>query len=124
VNYLGARFTGERTALEPVLRTLNSRGLVYFDDGSSQRSLAGEIATEIGLPSIEADLTIDSDADFRSITAKLQRLEQLSHDGKIAIGVGTGLPATIEAVAAWARRLPDRGIILVPVSAAYRSRSG
>jgi polysaccharide deacetylase 2 family uncharacterized protein YibQ len=124
VNYLGARFTGERTALEPVMRTLNSRGLVYFDDGSSQRSLAGEIAAEIGLPSIEADLTIDSDADFRSISAKLQRLEQLSRGGKIAIGVGTGLPATIEAVAAWAKRLSSRGIILVPVSAAYRPRSG
>jgi polysaccharide deacetylase 2 family uncharacterized protein YibQ len=40
------------------------------------------------------------------------------------IGVGTGLPATIDAVENWAKKLESRGILLVPVSAAFRARPG
>src|SRR5262249_43328372 len=44
VNFMGGRFTAAETALAPVLREAGKRGLLYFDDGSSQRSLAGQIA--------------------------------------------------------------------------------
>ena len=124
VNYLGARFTSEMKALTPAMKMLKDRGLVYLDDGSSPRSVAEETAAGIDLPSRQADLLIDSESNFNAITAKLQKLEQLSRNGQMAIGVGTGLPATIDAVQNWAKRLEARGILLVPVSAAFRSPSG
>jgi polysaccharide deacetylase 2 family uncharacterized protein YibQ len=124
VNYLGARFTSETAALSPVMRVLKERGLVYLDDGSSQRSLTGEIAGGVDLPVRRADMIIDGDSSFSAITAKLQELEKLSRDGRIVIGVGSVLPATIEAVEAWSRKLQSRGILLVPVSAAFRTRPG
>lgn len=124
VNYLGARFTSEMKALTPAMQILKDRGLVYLDDGSSPRSVAEETAAGIDLPSRQADLLIDSESNFNAITARLQKLEQLSRNGQMAIGVGTGLPATIDAVQNWAKRLEARGILLVPVSAAFRSPSG
>ena len=42
----------------------------------------------------------------------------------MAIGSGTGLEITIEEVTDWAKSLNDRGILLVPLSAAYRGRTG
>ena len=39
-NYMGARFTANENAIGPLLREVAKRGLVYFDDGSSPRSVA------------------------------------------------------------------------------------
>jgi polysaccharide deacetylase 2 family uncharacterized protein YibQ len=124
VNYLGARFTSETTALAPVLQILKDRGLVYLDDGSSARSVAEEVAVGIDLPLRQASLVIDAANDFSSVSAKLQELEKLSRKGRIVIGVGTGFPATINAVENWAKGLRDRGVLLVPVSAAFRAPLG
>ncbi|MBV8474433.1 MAG: divergent polysaccharide deacetylase family protein, partial [Hyphomicrobiales bacterium] len=44
VNYLGGKFTADTRALSPVLAEIASRGLAYFDDGTSPRSVAGEAA--------------------------------------------------------------------------------
>ena len=124
VNYLGARLTSEPAALTPIMQTLQERGLVYVDDGSSPRSVAEEIATNVGLPIRHVDIAIDGDSDFDSISAKLRKLEEMAASGQIVIGIGTGLPATIDAVENWAKKLPSRGILLVPVSAGFRNRAG
>ena len=44
VSYMGARFTASEQGLAPVLRDAAKRGLIYVDDGSSSRSIAGQIA--------------------------------------------------------------------------------
>jgi uncharacterized protein len=124
VNYLGARFTAEKDSMIPVIQTLKDRGLAYLDDGSSSRSLGEELAATIDLPARQADVLLDGDGSFEAIKAKLQQLEDLSRSGRIVIGVGTGLPGTIEAVSIWAKKLQTQGILLVPVSAAFRSRLG
>ena len=124
VNYLGARLTSEPAALTPIMQTLQERGLVYVDDGSSPRSVAEEVATNVGLPIRHVDIAIDGDSDFDSISAKLRKLEEMAASGQIVIGIGTGLPATIDAVENWAKKLPSRGILLVPVSAGFRNRAG
>lgn len=125
VNYLGARFTSEEPSLAPVLRQLKDRGLVYLDDGTSSRSSAVDAASQIDLPVRQARLVIDAAGDFNSTTDSLRRLETMAQSGSsIVIGVGTGLPATIDAVETWAKTLESRGILLVPVSAGFRSRPG
>ncbi|MGH6874806.1 MAG: divergent polysaccharide deacetylase family protein, partial [Aestuariivirgaceae bacterium] len=124
VNYLGARLTSEPAALTPIMRTLQERGLVYVDDGSSPRSAADEVASSVGLPIRHVEIVIDGDADFDSISAKLRKLEEMGSGGRIVIGIGTGLPATIDAVENWAKKLPSRGILLVPVSAGFSNRAG
>jgi uncharacterized protein len=124
VNYLGARLTSEPAALNPIMQTLQQRGLVYIDDGSSPRSVAEEVASGIGLPIRHVDIAIDGDSKFDSISAKLRKLEEMAAGGQIVIGIGTGLPSTIDALENWTKKLPSRGILLVPVSAGFRNRAG
>jgi uncharacterized protein len=124
VNYLGARLTSEPAALNPIMQTLQQRGLVYIDDGSSPRSVSGEVASGIGLPIRHVDIAIDGDSSFDSISAKLRKLEEMAAGGRIVIGIGTGLPSTIDALENWTKKLPSRGILLVPVSAGFRNRAG
>jgi polysaccharide deacetylase 2 family uncharacterized protein YibQ len=113
-NFLGAKFTSDDLALRPVLRDIGSRGLLFFDDGSSTRSLAPTLAPQLGVPAIRADVTLDGDA----IEEALARLEATARSKGLAVGTAVGLPRTTERLARFAQGLEARGISLVPLSAA------
>jgi polysaccharide deacetylase 2 family uncharacterized protein YibQ len=123
-NYMGARFAIDDAALRPVLAELKKRGLVFLDDGSLSAGLATQLGRDIGLGTASASRVIDASTSFDDIIANLKILEDEARGGTIALGTGTGLASTIEAVAAWARDLGNRGVVLVPVSSLYRARSG
>ena len=124
INYLGAQFTSDGTNFAPVLQELKSRGLIYLDDGTSGRSMAPSLGQVIGMPVRTASEMIDSEANFNAISAALARLEDQARQDGFAIGVGTGLAITIDAINTWARDLAARNVILVPVSAAYLPLQG
>jgi polysaccharide deacetylase 2 family uncharacterized protein YibQ len=119
-NYMGARFTSSEQALQPIMKWIGKRGLVFLDDGASPRSQAVNLSTASGLPVKTANIRLDYGQTPQSIKAALGDLETLAAEQGFAVGVGTGLPLTIKFVAAWARTLADRGIELIPVSAAFR----
>lgn len=123
-NYMGARFTSNGEALVPVLRELKKRGLVYLDDGSSSRSIVASMSQVIGLPSASAHVVIDAENSYNAITAALNDLESRANQDGFAIGTGTGLSVTVDAVKTWARDLSSRGVILVPVSYAFKAQTG
>jgi polysaccharide deacetylase 2 family uncharacterized protein YibQ len=118
VNLMGARFSTSEPALAPVLRELGKRGLIYVDDGSSPRSLAGQIAGANNVPFAKAEITIDAVPSPAHIDKALARLEATAREHGMAIGVAQALPGSIERIAQWAKAAETRGIVLVPVSAA------
>jgi uncharacterized protein len=118
MNFMGGKFLGEEGAFGPMLREIGSRGLMFFDDGTSPRSLARSLAASYSVPMVKADVVIDATMKPEAIEAALGRLEAVARDKNLAIGSATVLPLTIEHVARFARALEARGIALVPVSAA------
>ena len=117
VNHLGGKFTADARALTPALSEIAARGLFYLDDGSSPRSLAGEVAPTVGLASAAADAVVDADAAPAAIDAALTRLETVARARGAAIGVATALPSSLDRIARWSAGLEARGVELVPVSA-------
>ena len=72
MNYMGARLTGDETALKPILAEVASRGLLFLDDGSSSGSRATEIP---GVGEVlRADVVLDADTTPAAIDAKLKQL--------------------------------------------------
>ena len=63
---------------------------------------------------------IDGDTSEAANGEALQRLEAMAAREGMAVGVGSGLPSTIKAVAQWVQAAKSRGIMLVPVSAYFR----
>jgi len=116
-NYMGAKFTSTEAALTPMLKEIASRGLIYADDGSSPRSMVDQLARPIALATSKADIVIDATPTASGIDGALAKLEQLARDKGSAFGVATGMPLTIDRLTDWSRRLEQRGILLVPVSA-------
>lgn len=122
-NYMGGRFLGDAQALRPVLAEMKKRGLVFLDDGTAGQSMTAQVGKIVGLPVKTAAKVIDSDPSAEAIDQALADLEAEARENGVAIGTGTGLEVTIEKVEEWSRSLAEKGILLVPVSAAYRGRA-
>jgi hypothetical protein len=122
--YMGGNFLADPEALRPVLADLKKRGLYFLEDSPSQRSRAADVGRTVGLPVLATQIIIDADAEAPAIAKALARLEEEARQSGIAIGTGTGLQVTIEEVQEWAKSLNDRGILLVPLSTAFRGRTG
>jgi uncharacterized protein len=116
-NYMGARFTATEHALAPVLHETAKRGLIYFDDGSSPRSLAGQIAGANNLPFAHAGVVIDAVPTPIQIDRALGRLETIARESGVAVGMAHALPASLAQIAKWAKAAAKRGLLLVPISA-------
>ncbi len=117
MNYMGARFMADDKAMDPVMRDIGKRGLMFLDDGSTARSLSGDFAKAIGIPHAYADVMIDAQVDRQAILAKLDELERIARRNGQAIGVGAAFDETIAAVAEWRNEAVARGIEFVGVSA-------
>jgi polysaccharide deacetylase 2 family uncharacterized protein YibQ len=117
INNMGARFTASGVDFAPVMEELGLRGLGYLDDGSSNRSLAQQLAGNNDVPFSRADLVVDDNPDRDAILAALGRLETRARETGSAIGLVSALPVSITTVSEWASSLEDKGLVLVPASA-------
>jgi uncharacterized protein len=116
-NSMGARFTASETSFAPILRETAKRGLIFVDDGSNPRSVAGQIAGANNLPFARADVVIDAVPTPGEIDRALGRLEMAARERGIAVGVASALPVSIEQIAKWAKAATSRGLLLVPITA-------
>ena len=114
---MGARFTASEQAFSPILQEIAKRGLIFVDDGSNPRSVAGRIAGADNLPFAKADMVLDSVPSPAEIDHALGRLEMAAREHGIAVGVASALPVSIDHIAKWAKTAEDRGILLVPITA-------
>ena len=116
MSFMGARFTASEQGLAPVLRDAAQRGLIYVDDGSSSRSIAGQIGGAHNLPFAKTDIVLDTVPTPIEIDRALARLEMKARDSGVAVGFATAQPATIARIADWAKKVEARGIFLVPIT--------
>jgi uncharacterized protein len=117
VNHMGARFTSSAADFGPVMEELASRGLGYLDDGSSNRSVAPQLAAANSVAFGRADMMLDQNPARGPILEQLTALEATASERGSAIGVISALPVSVQTLAEWAKTAADRGFAIVPVSA-------
>jgi hypothetical protein len=117
-SFMGSRFVTSDAVMQPIIREAAKRGLGYFDDGSSQRSVAASLVQGQTMPFVKADASIDSVPTAAEIDKALANLETLAKSRGSAVGIASSLPISIERISAWAKTLGSRGITLVPLTTA------
>jgi polysaccharide deacetylase 2 family uncharacterized protein YibQ len=117
-NFMGARFIATDAAMQPIIREASRRGLGFFDDGSSPRSIAPQAAASAAMPFGKGDIAIDVVPTPAEIDRALNKLESAARERGVAIGIASALPVSIERIGAWTKTLGDRGILLVPLTTA------
>src|SRR5690606_33183741 len=101
MNYQGARFTTSASTVEAVMTALQKRGLLYVDNGASARSLAPQLSRDAGMPAVQATRIVDPVQNPQVIATSLEVLEETAANEAVAIGVASGFPVTVDALAAW-----------------------
>ena len=97
-----------------MLEEVGRRGLLYIDPRPGRTSAL----PAAGAPSRSVDLVVDDPPARAEIEAKLAALERLARERGSSLGLAGPLrPVTIERIAAWAKGLEERGLVLAPVSA-------
>jgi uncharacterized protein len=122
INNMGARFTASGADFGPFMEELGTRGLGYLDDGSSNRSLAADLAAANGVPFAKASLMLDANPARAPILARLAELEDIAKRQGSAVGLITALPVSVDTVTEWTAGLEERGIMIVPASALMQGK--
>ncbi|MBX4933202.1 divergent polysaccharide deacetylase family protein [Rhizobium bangladeshense] len=117
MNYLGGRFLSDPAAMEPVMRDIRKRGLLFLDDGTSAQSKTAAVAKGTELPYAIADLQLDGQLDVNAILKKLDELERVARKNGQAIGIASAFDESIDAIAKWSEEASMRGIEIVGVAA-------
>ena len=117
-NFMGARFIATEPAMQPIIREAAKRGLGFFDDGSSPRSIASQAAANQAMPFGKGDIAIDVVPTPTEIDRALNKLESAARERGAAVGTASALPVSIDRISAWTKTLGDRGILLVPLTTA------
>lgn len=117
-NFMGARFVATEPAMQPIIREAAKRGLGFFDDGSSPRSIATQAAANQAMPFGKGDIAVDVVPTPTEIDRALNKLESAARERGFAVGTASALPVSIERIGAWTKTLGDRGILLVPLTTA------
>ena len=124
VNYMGGRFLAMPKALRPMFSELKERGIIFLEDGSMALS-STEATGKLARAQVKrAKVVIDSNPTPQAIIAALTLLEEEATGTGFAVGTGSGLEVTIDTVRDWAKAAAERGIILVPISASFKGRTG
>jgi uncharacterized protein len=124
INYMGGKFLTQENSSKVLLRELRKRGLLFVEDGSVSNSTVEAVAQSMNGKAKRADQVIDADPNPDAILAALKRLEKEAEQNGIAIGSGSGLAVTIDTLRDWSKDAAERGIVIIPMSAAFKGRLG
>jgi len=117
INHMGSRFTASPDPLRPILRALKGRGLMFVDSRSTSKSVAGDLAGQMQLPSVVNDRFLDHEPTLGAIDQSFAAAEDDSRVRGISLVVARPFPITLKRMAAWLPMLKARGIEIVPVTA-------
>ena len=115
---MGSRFTASREAVEPVLREVNARGLIFLDRRTTEDSMVSAVAEAIGLPTAINNRSVDERQASRvAIDARLAQIERIALTDGFAVAMAQPYPVTLDRLAEWTTELTSRGFAVAPISA-------
>ncbi|MDB5406634.1 MAG: divergent polysaccharide deacetylase family protein [Rhodospirillales bacterium] len=116
-NMMGSRFTAAAPELRPVLEVVNGRGLLFVETRATNPGAVATLAGEFALPYAVTDRDLDADLSRTAVDQALLDSEPIARRKNRAIVAGSLYPLTVERVVAWSKTLPDKDLVLAPISA-------
>jgi polysaccharide deacetylase 2 family uncharacterized protein YibQ len=121
-DHMGSSFASSRDHLEPVLRALKNRGLMYLDIHGPGNPLPAEIAAGLSMFHVARDVDLDIVTSRERIAQQLAEAERIALESGAAVAMGRPFPVTIDLLANWLPALAEKGIAVVPVTAVAAHR--
>lgn len=122
VNQFGSGFTANRAAVQPILKAIGKRGLVYLDTMANAASIAPEEAARLGTSHASADLFIDPNQSRSVVFTRLSQLELVAETKRSAVIVVDPFPVIMDRVHDWIDTLGEKNMVLTPLSGVIAAR--
>ncbi|MFQ5618841.1 MAG: divergent polysaccharide deacetylase family protein [Rhodospirillales bacterium] len=116
-NHMGSRFTADAAGMTVVMEELKSRGLLFLDSRTTDKTVAAALARRAGVPFVERNIFLDHVNDVATVQARLAELERLARRNGFAVAIGHPRDATLTALSPWLEEVEGRGFVLVPLTA-------
>jgi hypothetical protein len=123
-NHMGSRFTGDAQAMGWVMDELKARGLMFLDSRTIATSIGAKAASAEGVPFAERDVFLDDEQTATAVDQQLKEVEAIAKKRGTAIAIGHPHDVTIAALTSWIASLPQKGIVLVPLTEVVKTRLG
>ena len=119
-NHMGSKITAQRQFMMPILKTLKEKNLFFIDSVTSGRSIAYPLARELGIPTAERHVFLDTIPDEESIKKSLLQLFRLAQRRGTAVGICHPLEETVKVLIENFNKIEDFHCEAVPVSQVLR----
>jgi polysaccharide deacetylase 2 family uncharacterized protein YibQ len=93
-NHMGSRATADRRVMENILEICKRHGLFFIDSMTTQRSVVGETAKRVGVPSLSNDLFIDNAGE--DMRENMRKIISISRRKGYAVGIMHVKSATLK----------------------------
>jgi len=121
-NYMGGRFTANQSAMRPVLREMERRGLLFLDSMEIAASAAPKLAPKLRLPLAMNDKVIDRVVSRTAIDAALAEIERIAKARGSAVALAHPYLVTVRRLQRWVGGLYEKGLVFAPVVAKQKPR--
>lgn len=115
-NHTGSRLTAEERPMRWLMETLQERRLYFLDSLTSPHSVAGEIASEYGVPHTKRQVFLDNERTREAINRQFRSVLAIAAEEDRAVAIGHPYPQTLSYLETVLPALQVLGYRLVPVS--------
>jgi uncharacterized protein len=97
-NHTGSKFTGDRDAMERLIRVLKKEGIQFVDSRTIGKTKAPEVSIELGMRYIGRDVFLDHKDGVRNVKRQIKEAVEKAKEHGTAIAIGHPRPDTIQAL--------------------------
>jgi len=116
-NHMGSLLTRHPGSMAWLMQAIDTRGDLFFIDSRTTRAtVAEQLATEHGIPTMARKVFLDNVAEVAAVRAQFRQLLDFARRNGTALGIGHPYPATLQVLAEELARLDEHGIQLIPVA--------
>lgn len=86
-NHMGSRITADAEMMRMILVPIRERGLFFLDSRTTARSVAYDVAVDMGIPAASRQVFLDADGDASRIRERLLELFRVARRDGRAVGI-------------------------------------
>lgn len=119
-NHMGSKVTSNRHQMTVILDEIRKKGIYFIDSRTTAKTVAYDVAREMGVPTAKRDVFIDVENTKESIIRRLWELADKAGKNGFSVGIGHCRPLTLEVLKEEIPKISAKGYHFVPISDVVR----
>lgn len=112
-NHTGSRFTADTGAMQKLLQSLQQANLRFIDSRTTHKTVASQVAQQIGMPLLSRDVFLDHSDNPHHIVAAIKQAIRLAKQQGTAIAIAHPRPNTFAVMRQYRHLFNDVELITV-----------